>query len=159
MFDRQQCLYRSHLPLHCSRTLASHSHNRGTGWSNQLEESSHLRPGHLSLGCHRSNTLPKTHKEIKDTAFEKCSVYCKWGVLTQVEASQHVELMYLVPHGVTTRRVPVEADAFGSSCFGFRVCWSEKATARGGGFLAYIAHLQWHLVNRGRCPVVTCANK
>lgn len=49
--------------------------------------------------------------------------------------------MYLVPHGVTTRWVPVEADASGSSCFGFRVCWGEKVTARGGGFLVYVALL------------------
>lgn len=72
VFDRQQCLYHSHLPLHCRRTLASHSHNRGTGWSSQHEESSHLRPGHLSLGHHRSNTLPKTQgrkqiQHLRDT--------------------------------------------------------------------------------------------
>lgn len=138
VFDRQPCLCRSHLPLHCRHTHAFHSHNRGTGWSAQLEESWHLRPGHLSLGHHRSNTLPKTHK----TQHEKYSSYCIWWSLT--EASQHVDLKYLVPHGVTRRWVPVEADASGSGCFGLRVSWGGKVTTRGGGFLVYVALLLHH---------------
>lgn len=37
---------------------------------------------------------------------------------------------YLVPHGVTRWRFPVEADASGSSCYSLRVFWGEEVTTR-----------------------------
>lgn len=68
-FDIQQCRYRSHLPSHCRRTLASHSHNKGKGWSTQLEESSHPWSRPHALDHHRPNTSPKTHKKTDHTTF------------------------------------------------------------------------------------------
>lgn len=59
--------------------------------------------------------------------------------LMEVEDSDGVSLMHLVSHWVTGRWLPVEVNVSGSSCFGGRVCRSEKETTRGGGFLSDVA--------------------
>ena len=70
-------------------------------------------------------------------------------LFSQIEAPQRIHFVYLVPHGITRWRVPVEVDASGSSGFGLRVSWGRKVATGRRRFPVYEAHFL-HLGNLWR---------